>query len=262
MKARLLCLAALLTCSGPGLADGLLRKAPDKLDPTKAYLIVELGLLDDALMPASLTIARYDTAASDISVPAPKPAGAKGPWSPDNRISLVKPLAKEGNRRLMVAEVTPGLWVIEGANDTAFSLGSSTVVLEPGTVTDLGVARVYSDFSEGEKQDIATTGRMIKSALLGGLFMRPLPRPVPRAVEFRGRQNGDLLVPGVLGASAKPLLWAGEVRFGNHLGGLVNRMGGRKARYRAMAQQHLGDVQAQPGPAASAPTPDLAPAKR
>ncbi|HEX7742494.1 MAG TPA: hypothetical protein VF442_08700, partial [Sphingobium sp.] len=46
----------------------------------------------------------------------------------------------------------------------------------------------------------------------------------------------DMPLPSIL-AQAKPVVWASEVRFGNHLGGLINRMGGRKARFRALAAE-------------------------
>ncbi len=213
-------------------ATGLLKKIPAALDPTKAYVIVELSQMDGAMMPGTLTIARYDSQNRDIAAPTPRVEGAnKGSkYVLDNRLFFNKHLIKNKDRRLMIGEVKPGLWVIEGANDTAFSLGSSTMQLEPGSVTDLGVAWIYSDFPEGEKRDIATTGRALRGALMGGLFGSVLPKPMPRAVDFRLRGASDMQLPPLLAANAQPVLWTGEVRFGNFLGGMVNRMGGIKAR--------------------------------
>lgn len=223
--------AALIALPAVANAQAVLKKAPVVLDPAKAYVVVELGQLDGAMLPASLVIARYDVQLQDIAEPTPRVSGAKGRYTPDNRLTLLGgAMANDGKKRLMVAEVPPGLWVIEGANDTAFSLGSSTVDLAPGSVTDLGVANVYSDFPEGEERQIATAGSMLKGALSGGLLGGVLPKPMPRAVDFRPRQHGDLQLPAPFAAKAAGVAWAGQVEFGNYLGGMVNRMGGIKSR--------------------------------
>ena len=82
---------------------------------------------------------------------------------------------------------------------------------------------------------MVTSARLLKGALLGGMFGRIKPAPMPKAVDFRARTATDIALPAPLAGPAHPVEWAGEVRFGNHLGGLVNRMGGRKARFRALA---------------------------
>lgn len=222
---------ALLFLPAAASAQQVIKRLPAVLDPAKAYVVVELSQMDEAMLPASLVIARYDAEQQDIAQATPRPPGAKGKYTPDNRLLFTgSTLLKQGKRRLMVAEVPPGLWVIEGANDTAFSLGSSTMDLAPGTVTDLGVASVYSDFPEGEKRAIATAGSMLKGALTGGLFGGVLPKPMPRAVDFRQRGPGDLQLPAALATAARPVAWTGQVEFGNYLGGMVNRMGGIKSR--------------------------------
>lgn len=222
----------------PAVASRTYDKLPATLDPAKAYVVVEIGKLDDALLDGTLVFGRYDAEKQDVAAPTPPPGGKvprKG-WVLDNRVSLVKqPLAKAREHRLFLAELDPGLWVVEGANDTAFSLGSSTMQLSAGQVVDLGVASVYSDFPEGEKRDVLTAGRMMKGALMGGIFGSVMPAPMPKAVDFHARGSGDMPLPALL-QSARPVEWAGEVRFGNNLGGLVNRMGGRKARIRAQIQ--------------------------
>lgn len=230
MIRRWLLLLALFTAA-PALADGLLKKPPTTLDPAKAYVVVEIGRLDGALLFGTLTLARYDTEKQDIAVATPPPGGKipKGGWPLDNRLILNKASVKEKNRQLFYVEMQPGLWVVEGANDTSFALGSSTFELAPGSVTDLGVANVYTDFPEGEKRDVLTTGRLMKGALMGGLFGSVVPKPMPRAVDFRARTATDMPVPAVFAAAA-PVAWTGQVEFGNHLGGLVNRMGGIKSR--------------------------------
>jgi hypothetical protein len=235
-------------------------KPPAALDPTKAYVVVEIGKLDDAMLYGTLILSRYDSATGDIALPAAPPDGkTRGSGSPtDDRARLTKPAMKDKERRLYIAELEPGLWVVEGANDTAFSLGSSTLQLVAGTVTDLGVASIYSDFPDGEKRDVLTAGRLMKSAIMGGLLGGRLPAPMPKAVDFNARGTDDMPLPPVLKDTAQPVSWAGEVRFGNHLNGLVNRMGGRKARIRAQAAQQAnavsvtaGTPQVEPSAAAS-----------
>lgn len=224
-------LSMLILASAPAFARTL-NEAPTTLDPTKAYVVVEIGKLDDGLVYGTLVLSRYDLATNDIAQPTPPPGGKipKGGWKLDHRVHLIKPAVKAGDRRLYIAELNPGLWVIEGANDTAFSLGSSTLQLEAGTVTDFGVVSIYSDFPEGERRDVLTAGRALKGALMGGIFGSVLPPPMPKAIDIRPRGTSDIALPSVFAGVARPPEWAGEVRFGNHLGGQINRMGGRKAR--------------------------------
>lgn len=251
MIRKLMMLIALALAS-PALGDGLLKKPPAALDPAKAYVVVEIGRLDGALLFGTLTLARYDAEKRDIAQATPPPGGKipKGGWIHDNRIFLNKAAVKDKQRQLFMAEVKPGLWVVEGANDTSFALGSSTFELRAGTVTDLGVVTVYTDFPEGEKRDVVTTGRLLKGALMGGIFGSVMPKPMPKAVEIRPRRADDLQPPGLM-AGTVPVEWTGQVEFGNYLGGLINRMGGRKAR----------SVAASPPPSSpAAPAPEAAPA--
>lgn len=219
-----------LTLAVPAQASRTHSKMPKALDPGKAYVVVEIGKLDGALLDGTLVLARYDAAKGDVAEATAKPTAHKGDWALDNRVYLQKPVVKGEGKRLFLAELDPGLWVVEGTNDTAFSLGSSTLELAAGSVTDLGVVSVYSDFPEGEKRDVLTTGRLFKSALMGPLFGGRMPKPMPKAIDLRTRTAGDMSLPPLLGAAQGEYRWAGEVRFGNHLGGLVNRMRGRKAR--------------------------------
>jgi len=240
MKSRFAAyLVCLLTLMATPAFAGTLNKVPTALDPAKAYLMVEIGKLDDGLLYGSLVLGRYDETTADIAQPTPPPGGKipKKGWHLDNRISVLKPAVKDGDRRLYIVEADPGLWVVEGANDTAFSLGSSTIELEAGMVTDLGVVTVYSDFADGEKRDVLTAGRALKGALMGGIFGSTIPKSVPKAIDVRGRNQTDMALPPIFAGIARPVEWAGQVRFGNHLGGLVNRMGGRKARIQAMVAE-------------------------
>jgi len=245
-----------LGLSVPAWASRTYTKLPPALDPTKAYVVVEVGKVDDGLIEGTLSFGRYDAEKADIAAPTPPPGGKspRGGWPLDNRVFLQKSLAKTKDHRLFLAELDPGLWVLESANDTAFSLGSATLNLAPGTVTDIGVATIYSDFPEGAKRDVLTAGRAMKGALLGGLFVRTVPPPMPKAVDFRPRTVGDMPLPAMLGG-ARPAEWAGEVRFGNGLGRLVNRMGGRKARIRAQIEAAKVQETKETSPAEPAATP-------
>jgi hypothetical protein len=232
-------LLALLALMPVQTFAGELKKLPAALNPAKAYVVVEIGKVDDGLLYGSLVLARYDTEKKEIAEPA-TPAASKSPaggTAEEYRVSLLKPAVKSGDQRFYIAELDPGLWVIEGANDTAFSLGSSTMQLAAGSATDLGVVTVYSDFADGEKRDVATSGRLLKGALMGGIFARTIPASVPKALDLRARGASDIPLPPVFAGVARPPEWAGEVQFGNHLGGLINRMGGRKARLKAQAAE-------------------------
>lgn len=252
MIARILGYLLATALSVPAAASQVYEKPPTALDPGKAYVVVETGKVDDGLLYGTLVLGRYDSAAQDIVAPTMRPPDGKiprGGWKLDNRLHLIKPAMKVKERRLYIAELDPGLWVVEGANDTAFSLGSSTLQLEAGTVIDLGVATIYSDFPEGEKRDVLTSGRLMKGAIMGGLLGSRLPPPMPKAVEFRPRGAADMPLPLGLAEGAQPVTWAGAVRFGNHLNGLVNRMGGRKARPHAQAVLQAAEPEPKEQPA-------------
>lgn len=120
--------------------------------------------------------------------------------------------------------------MVEGANGTAFSLGSTGVRLAAGSVTDLGVARVSNDYGEGDAPEKLSAGKLAKMALLGPFGGSLKPKPVPAMVEFTPRSARDIPVPAELQSRVAPPTWSSSVKFGNYLGGLVNRVGGRKAR--------------------------------
>lgn len=257
----LLITAALALSSASAHASRLHDKVPAQLDPSKAYVVVEIGRMDGAMLFGTLTLGRYDTERMDIAIATPRPSGKlpRGGWKLDNRLFLNEPAIKEKDRRFYIAELDPGLWVIEGANDTAFSLGSQTMELAAGSITDLGVVSVYTDFPDGEKRDVLTTGRLMRGALMGGLFGSVVPKAMPRAIDFRSRVVADMLLPPVF-AAAQPATWSREVQFGNYLGGLVNRMGGRKSRPNgpiAPSQMETGAAAATPETSAPEGQPGL-----
>lgn len=223
---RLLVWALVAAVAGSASADAKsLAKLPTKLDPTKAYVLVEVGNIDDGKVRGQLTVARYDAARSDIALlnkASEKPALAHE--------TLGKPLVKDKRRNLYLLELVAGQWVIEGANGTAFSLGSRTFDLAAGALTDLGVAAVTTDYAEGETAYKITAGKALKLGLLGAFAGDAMPQPIPKAVTFRARSASDLALPKTALGEARAVAWGSEVKFGNYLGGLVNRMGGRKDR--------------------------------
>ena len=240
MRSLLVCACAALVLSSPPVAAKALTKLPAKLDPARAYALVEVGNIDDGKLKGQLTVARYDSATNDIAVVEK----TKPKLSHE---TIGKPLVKDDKRRLYLLELSPGQWVIEGANGTAFSLGSRTFELTAGALTDLGIATVTTDYAEGETPYKLTAGKALKLGLFGAFAGGDaLPQPIPKAVAFRARTASDLAVPKIAAGEAKPVAWGGEVRFGNYLGGLVNRMGGRKDRPGVVA----GDTGGKDAPAA------------
>lgn len=107
--------------------------------------------------------------------------------------------------------------------NTSFPLGSYAFKLEPRTITDLGVATAATDWAEGDKA--ATAGDVFKTALLGPFAKRPAIAPA--RVSFRPRSSGDMAIPAGLPAdSIRQVTLVPDARFGNYLGGLVNRIEG------------------------------------
>lgn len=207
-----------------------LKEAPERLDPSKAYVLVELGMLDETHMRGSIVLARYDAASGDVL------GHGRSQVTMDNKErrrvheAVNKGMIKDGERRLHLLELEPDLYVLEAANGTSFSLGSRTFRVQAGTVTDLGVMRVATDWAEGEAAPEFGVKDVAKLMLFGA-FAGPRQEPRPTFVTARPRTAGDLALPALLAAGAQPVSWEAEgVTFGNHLGGLVNRMGGRAER--------------------------------
>ena len=214
-----------------------LKDVPDRLDPSKAYVLVQLGMLDETKLRGSIVLARYDAQNGDVLGHGRSQAAME---DKDRRLvheTASKGMIKDGERRLHLLELQPDLYVLEAANGTSFSLGSRTFRAEPGTVTDLGVITVATDWAEGEgPHEIGV--KDIAGMMFFGAFAGPRQEPRPTFVTLRPRASADLDLPAVLAARARPVSWEADgVTFGNHLGGLVNRMGGRAER---VAQTEAG----------------------
>ena len=117
--------------------------------------------------------------------------------------------------------------MIEGSGGTAFSLGSWTFTAAPGQIVDLGRFHPSVDWLEGEGPK-SVMGAALGAAFFGSMKPKEL-RPVK--LEWRPRGAADLALPAAL--NGKPLVaadFADGAKFGNYLGGLVNRIGGRATR--------------------------------
>jgi hypothetical protein len=242
MKTRNLLALIMASATSPAPAETL-KKVPAALNPAKAYILVEYKLMPNphANLPGSrktlpltsgLTFARYDARLGDIrglgrAKAKPLP-GKQSSIEPFHNRELVRGDAA----RLHLIEVEPDLWVIQAFGNTSFSLVSYAFRLEPGTVTDLGIAEPAIDWPQGERA--ADVGDMFKMALLGPFAKRP---PVaPARVSFRARTNRDIPVPDAIPSDKlRPVKFEPGVKFGNYLGGLINRIEGVNATSQAAA---------------------------
>ena len=241
-------LAAILLCS-PALAEPV-KTIPVRLDPSKAYVLVEPKNIDLPKMGSGFIIAMYDPEKQDLAGAPVTTTSRDGDrvteMTTKSKIVRetigIQPLLKDQSRKLFLVAVAPGLWTIEGAASfappfgsqvTSFSLGSLSLKLDAGTITDLGVAEVGGDWRKGEApKSTVSVGDVLALSMLGGLG-RKKKDPVPAKVAFRSRSADDLALPAELSTlSIKQVEWGSPVEFGNHLGGLVNRIGGRASRWR------------------------------
>jgi hypothetical protein len=206
-------------------SSNVLKAVPAKLDPSKAYILVDLRK-GRALSNAQGTInfARYDMAHGDLrglgrAASAPLPGKQSAFAEFRNR-----PIGKAKGVRQYLFELEPDTWVIAGVANTSFSLGSSGLRVESGQVVDLGVVSTELDATEG-------SGELSAKDVLGAMFIGGLLAgrgdPSPSCATVRPRGSGDLPLPAGLNATnvSKPEFVRG-LRFGNYLGGLVNRIEG------------------------------------
>lgn len=201
------------------------------IDPAGSYVLVEVGSLDDAMLkgsslPGSLTLARYDAEKGDI-LGADKAPEKDAKKNASQRAWTTKPLAKSKTSRLYLMKVVPGTWVIEGSASTAFSLGSLSFPVESGQIVDLGYFKPSVDWV-GDEGPKSMVGGLMGAALFGSLGPKE-KRPI--RLERRARGPADLPIAGILPTeSLAPASFTDGAKFGNYLGGLVNRIGGRATR--------------------------------
>jgi hypothetical protein len=216
-----------LVAADPALAEAL-REVPAELDPAKAYVLIEIRNQDDGRQRGAITLARYDWEGRDVR------GGTRSPDSglaDDAQVRVTvrsNALARGEGSRLYLLALEPDTWVIEGAGATAFSLGSRTFTLVAGDVVDLGVFSPQTDWREGEGPQRLTAGRIARMAFLGP-FAR-MPDPQPARLDIRERTAADLPVPEPLRPRIAAVQFRDGATFGNYLGGLVNRIDGRRGR--------------------------------
>ena len=225
--------ALALAAASPTMA-ATLKQVPPALNPAKAYILVEYKLLKNPYggfpgsrktMPltAGLVFARYDPALADIRGMGKARANPVAPGQQPVEGFRKKPVAKGPGSRLFLIEVEPDLWVVQGWGNTSFSLGSYSFELAPGTVTDLGIVTAEPDWAEG--QDAPDMGDVLGAALAGPFAKSP--DIAPMRLSFRPRGAGDIPVPaGIPAAALRPAEFTPGAKFGNYLGGLVNRIEG------------------------------------
>ena len=215
-------LVPLLLCLWLAIVPARAKEAP--IDPAASYAVLEIRKLESPMlkganMPGSVTLTRYDRAKAEV-----RPASG----AEVIRIQVEKkPLAKTKEGRLYLVRLAPDDWVIEGANGTAFSLGSMMFSVAPGEVVDLGVFTPAVDWVEGEGPK--GIGSAIFGAALFGSMRPKNERPV--RIDWHARTAADMALPAPLaGRTVVPVRFDPDHKFGNHLGGLVNRFGGRASR--------------------------------
>lgn len=219
-------LAAAFVALAPASARDLV------IDPAAAYVVVEVRHLEDAVLkgskvPGTLSLARYDPVKGDVrggelSLETALPKGQAVRLAVQS-----KPVAKTKTGRLYVIELEPDAWVIEGASGTAFSLGSMMFRIEPGQIVDLGVFKPSVDWVEGEGPKGMGAG-LLGAALFGSVGPKE-QRPI--RIEWRARTAEDIALPAALaGRTVLPVEFTPGQKFGNYLGGLVNRFDGRAGR--------------------------------
>jgi hypothetical protein len=238
---RILLLALALLAAASPVAAKPLKAVPPALDPAKAYILVEYKLMKNpfASFPGSrktmplttgLVFGRYDPALGDIRGLGKARDNPVGPGQQAIEGFRNKPLVKGAGTRLFLLEVEPGSWVVQGWGNTSFSLGSYAFELVPGSVTDLGIVTAEPDWAEGQQPP---DGGDILAAALAGPFAKS-PDIAPIRVSFRPRGSGDLPLPaGIPAEMVRQPVFTPDAKFGNYLGGLVNRIEGVNARRRA-----------------------------
>ena len=227
---------ALMTLNSIAAADTL-KDIPTKLDPSKAYVLVEYKFVPNPfadfpgsrkMMPPvdGLAFARYDPVLGDVRGMGKALANPVPPKTVVTEAFRNRAIVKTDGARLFLLEVDPDIWVIQGWGSTSFSLGSYTFKAEAGTITDLGVVEGAFDWAEGDHA--ANGGDIMKMAILGPFAKRPAMAPM--RAHFRLRDAADIVLPSAITAyHIQPVKFTAGAKFGNYRGGLVNRIEGVNA---------------------------------
>lgn len=228
-------LAALSVIFFADSAYALKSVVPTTFDPSMAYVLIEIRsieVLAGASVPGTIILTRYDPERQDIrggNRSLETALAKKDRLRVEFSNLVVKPLVKEKSRRLYFMPMVPDYWVIEGTRGTAFSLGSFMFRLEPGKIYDLGVFSPQVDARPGQKATMSVGDLMAKSMMFG-MFSKKREAD-PDMIKWHARGDGDMPVPAALeGKELQPITYVPGARFGNYLGGMINRIGGRAER--------------------------------
>lgn len=234
MRKAVTLLALTMAAAGSRAGAETLKKVPPELNPAKAYILVEYKLMKNpwSNFPGSrktvpllegLIFARYDPVLKDIRGMGRAKLNSVPPKQQQAEPFRNRPVAKSETARLFLIELEPDTWVVQGYGNTSFSLGSYTFALEPGSVTDLGVAAAEPDWAEGDRAP--GVGDVFKAALIGPFAKQP--DIAAARVDFRPRNAEDMPIPAGLPLErVRPVAFTAGAKFGNYLGGLVNRIEG------------------------------------
>ena len=228
-------LICVLGLSVPAEAAEVLKQVPASLDSRKAYILVEISAAQapGGKVPASLTLARYDRDGGDVRGGLRSPGSALPKGETIRIVIASRPLVKTKHSRLYLVALEPDTWVIEGAGTTAFSLGSYSFVAGPGAVLDLGVVSPNPDWREGDN-----AGKEMRRIMTGAILFGALGgkgEPTPWKADHRVRLDSDVPIPAPLKTRVTDVSFEKGAKFGNYLGGLVNRIEGRAGREAALA---------------------------
>jgi hypothetical protein len=219
--AAVLALLALLPT--PAFASEDLKAVPARLDPASAYVLVDVVNDPPQKLQAQIILARYDRDRRDVrglgrAAANPVPAGEDA----QAMTKVGRSLSGKKNGGLHLLRLTPGIWTIEGVGGTSESLGSYSFELPAGQVTDLGVIAVrYTDY-EGKPVNTMSTGRLLKTVLMAHALKTP---KLNMAASVRARTPDDPPLPATIAAlHAAPVELVPGAQFGNHLGGLIDRL--------------------------------------
>lgn len=213
---RTLFVAVALACA-PAAAQAAdqLKVAPASLDPARGYVLVRLGERAPGVWNY-ISLAPYDEAAEDLAGKGRAKARPVPKGADKGVVVREKPFLSEGgSHRTHLVTLTPGRYVIASSPTTCFCLGSYSVEVRPGTITDLG--HIYIGAENGSSPwaalaklhsspDIEARGYTVADAM--AIVSVAAESPVPPELAALPRTPAEF----------KPV-----ARFGNHGGQLINR---------------------------------------
>lgn len=215
MTRVLLCSAALALASTGAQAADQLKVAPASLDPARGYVLVRLGERTPGLWNF-FSLAAYDEAAEDLAGKGRAKARPVPKGVDKAAVIREKPfLAEAGNHRTHLVALTPGRYVIASSPTTCFCLGSYSVEVKPGTITDLG--HIYLGAENGSSPWAAL------SKLHSPPDIEARGYTVPDAMAIVPATADTAVPPGLAALPRVPATFTPVRRFGNHSGQLINR---------------------------------------